>query len=254
MDLKLRLAHKLQFHMLPRDVPPESLVTIAAVLESYCHLSGDLFGWETLPDGRFLLWILDLAGHGVQAGLASAVLKVILERTPERGRLGTLVGRLSESLAACVREPFTSLFATGFFIVIEPDGAASYVSAGHPPMLVRSRERYLRELRSNALPIGMFPEREYPVKRLRLAPGETLLLYTDGVVEAESGAGEPFGLDRLRKLLRTEFDAPEQLTGRFYERLAGHQDMDRLADDVTIVAATLGPALAGRPDSGEPAR
>ena len=58
MDLKLRLAHKLQFHLLPRDLPPGSGIRVSAVLESYCHMSGDLFGWERVDGDQVLVWIV----------------------------------------------------------------------------------------------------------------------------------------------------------------------------------------------------
>jgi serine phosphatase RsbU (regulator of sigma subunit) len=247
MDLKLRLAHKLQFRMLPRDTPPESPLRIAAVLESYCHLSGDLFGWESFPDGRFLLWIVDLSGHGVRSGLASAVLKVILDHAPGRSRVGDLVGRLNAALAECVREPFHNLYATGVFLMLGRDGSAEFVSAGHPPVLVRSRDKELRELRSNTLPIGMFPGHDYAVETTRLDRGDTLLLFTDGVLEAANAQGETFGLDRLRRSLLPDFDAPEIASHRLYRQLSRHQDMDRLHDDVSLVVATWdGEAYAGR--------
>ena len=87
MDLKLRLAHRLQYHLLPTEVPADAPLSIAAVLESYCHLSGDLFSWDMLPDGNFLIWIVDVAGHGLETGLASAVLKVIIDSLRDQGRV-----------------------------------------------------------------------------------------------------------------------------------------------------------------------
>ncbi len=183
MDLSLRLAHKLQFYMLPREVPREAPVSIAAVLESYCQLSGDLFGWELLSDGRFLLWIVDLAGHGVRAGIASAVLKILVDNLRQRGRVGSLVMELNETFVGCLREDKSNLYATAFFMALSGDGSACYTSAGHPPVLLRKDNGRIEELSSNGLPIGMFPDRRYAAREIRLEPGDTLLLYTDGVLE-----------------------------------------------------------------------
>ena len=69
MDPALRLGHRLQFDLLPRHLPEGSPLRIAAVLESYCHLSGDLLGWR-LEEDELFLWIADVSGHGVRAGLA----------------------------------------------------------------------------------------------------------------------------------------------------------------------------------------
>lgn len=237
MELDLRLAHKLQFHLLPRDVPPEAPVTIAAVLESYCHLSGDLFGWEMLADGKFLVWIVDVSGHGVQSGLASATLSVIIDNLHDRSHVEALVGQLNDALNRCARSD--SLYATGFFMAVDADGSASYTSAGHPAVLVRDGDRKLHELKSNSRPIGMLPDQRYAVDETCLAPGDTLLLYTDGVLEGTDRAGQEFGIARLRDILQNARGRPEELTGALYRAIAGHQDMAKLDDDVTFLAMRM---------------
>lgn len=239
METRLRLAHKLQFHMLPRSVPPDAPLSIAAVLESYCHLSGDLFGWETLADGQFLIWIVDVSGHGVRAGLASAILKVLVDHLHQRGHVDSLVAELNGTFGACLREDKGNLFATGFFLVLSGDGSASYASAGHPPMLVRRATGAIEELGSTGLPLGMFPDCRPSATRVGLDPGDMLLLYTDGVVETVGKDGELFGLDRVRTILVPDVDGPRSLTSDLYRAIADHQDMARLNDDVTFVAARM---------------
>jgi len=238
MELKLRLAHKLQFHLLPRSVPPDAPVSVAAVLESYCHLSGDLFGWEMLADGRFLIWIVDLSGHGVQAGLASAMLKVIIDNLRERGRVSSLVAELNAALSRCARSD--SLFATGFFLVVGRDGSASFTSAGHPAVLVRDPDGNLRELRSNSGPVGIFPEQRYVAEETRFSEGETLLFYTDGLLEASDDQEREFGTERIRGVLLQDRDnEPEAITSALYKAVAAHQDMAKLDDDITFLAARI---------------
>ena len=239
METRLRLAHKLQFHMLPRSVPPGSPLAIAAVLESYCHLSGDLFGWENLSDDKFLIWIVDVSGHGVRAGLASAILKVLVDHLRQRGRVDALVAELNGTFGGCLREDKGNLFATGFFMVLAGDGSASYASAGHPPMLLRRAAGSIEELGSTGLPIGMLPDCRPAAMSIRLAPGDTLLLYTDGVVETVGEDGELFGVDRVRSILVPEIDGPRSLTAELFRSIAEHQDMAHLNDDVTFVAARM---------------
>ncbi len=237
MELKLRLAHELQYHLLPRDLPPDSPLRIASVLESYCHLSGDLFGWETLPDGRLLLWIVDMAGHGVRAGLTSAVLKLLLKRTTARGDIGSILNALNASLHGCTKERARGRFATGFFAAFSRDGSARYASAGHPPVLLRRADGRIEELPSIDLPLGMFERTEYGHADFRLERGDTLLLYTDGLVESSGRDGEFFGLERLRGLLDRERDEPEDVTEAIYRAIGAWQDLDLLDDDVTFLAA-----------------
>jgi hypothetical protein len=88
MDETLRLGHAVQFHLLPRGLPPDTPVDAAAVLESYCLLSGDLFGWRGEGNGTLTLWLIDVSGHGVRAGFARRLdVPLRHRRLPEdRGR------------------------------------------------------------------------------------------------------------------------------------------------------------------------
>lgn len=239
MDPDLRLAHKLQFSMLPREVPPGAPVSIAAVLESYCHLSGDLFGWEMLADGRFLVWIVDVSGHGLRAGLSSAVLKVLIDNLRQRGRVAMLAQELNDIFVACLREEASSLFVTAHFLALASDGSACYTSAGHPPVLLRRRNARIEELPSTDIPLGMFANHRYSSRDLFIEPGDTMLLYTDGVVETVNEKGEFFGLDHLRGFVRSETRPPRALTAALYRRITAHQDMKTLNDDVTFLAARM---------------
>ena len=148
---------------------------------------------------------------------------------------------LNETFAGCLRNDKGNLFATGFFMALSDDGSACYTSAGHPPMLLRRENGQIEELPANGLPIGMFSGRRYTAKEVRLKPGDTLLMYTDGLVETTNTEGEFFGLDRLRGHLQPKIDTPRSLTDSLYRTIAQYQDMAKLDDDVTFVAAKMGP-------------
>jgi len=236
MDLKLRLAHELQYRLLPRELPPGAPVSIAAVLESYCHLSGDLFGWEMLRDGKLMIWIADMAGHGVRAGLASAVLRVLIGNLPRCGQVSSFVSRLNRVFHDCIRPEHNSLYATVFIMTLDRSGHAVYCSAAHPPILVRRTAGGIEELASLDRPVGLFADTNYRSRELRLDAGACVLLYTDGLVEATGWDGEPFGRQRLRKLLVDNATGPQQLTEAVYQEITSRQDIDKLEDDVTFLA------------------
>ena len=239
MDLKLRLAHELQYRLLPRELPPGSPVSIAAVLESYCHLSGDLFGWEMLHDGKLLIWIADMAGHGVRAGLASAVLRVLIGNLRQREQVDLLVGELNRVLHDCIRPEHRSLYVTAFMMTLDGDGHTVYCSAAHPPILVRRSAGAIEELARLDGPIGLFADTTYRSQELQLESGACVLLYTDGLVEASGRDNEPFGLHRLRRLLADETGPPQKLTQAIYDEITSRQDIDKLDDDVTFLAIQL---------------
>ena len=110
------------------------------------------------------------------------------------------------------------------------------------PRVVRCSCPHMCYLRSNGLPIGMFPDCRPAATEARLGPGDMLLLYTDGVIETEGSGGELFGLERVRGHLAPGHDGPRSLTADLYRAIADHQDMARLSDDVTFVAARMEPA------------
>jgi sigma-B regulation protein RsbU (phosphoserine phosphatase) len=241
MDLKLQLAHKLQYHLLPAEVPVAAPVRIAAVLESFCHLSGDLFGWRMMANGGFLIWIVDMSGHGLETGLTSAVVKAIIDSLGDESRVHEMVSQVNEALGHCVRPGGRAIFATGFFMTLAADGTAEFCSTGHPPTLVTGSHGELRELSSNSLPIGMFTDREFVAEETYISEGDTLFLYTDGLIELASPDGESFGLRRLREVLQGTPREPKELTESIYERIDRDHDMARLEDDVTFIAAQMIP-------------
>jgi sigma-B regulation protein RsbU (phosphoserine phosphatase) len=239
MSDDLRMAHQLQFHLLPRSLPEDAPIAVAAVLESYCHLSGDLFGWERLRDGRFLIWAADVSGHGVRSGLCATVVKILIDRARERGQVAGLVAELNRSLEACTRDRNEPLFATGFFLSLDDAGRGTYCSAGHPPTLLRRHDGKLEQLEALGAPFGLLADRKYTQGDVRLERGDALLMYTDGLVETKSREGEEFGLDRVTNLFSRDFDAPEEMTGSIYREIASRQDLPRLEDDVTFLVARL---------------
>jgi sigma-B regulation protein RsbU (phosphoserine phosphatase) len=239
MEEKLRLAHYLQYHLLPKQVPEGAPLSIAAVLEAYCHLSGDLFGWRWTRDGEFLIWIVDLAGHGFEIGLSCAVIKAIIDSLEDVESVEDLVGELNDSLMQSVRDEHSTLFATGFFMTLTSDGEARYCSAAHPPALCADREGGLRALDVISKPIGMFRGQRFESRKIRLEPDETLFLYTDGLIELTTRSGEQFGQARLRQFLERAQREPQALTALLYREIARDHDLTSLDDDVTYLAARL---------------
>lgn len=239
MDETLRAAHQLQFQLLPRELPAGAPVRIAAVLESYCHLSGDLFGWEELSGGGFLMWILDVAGHGVRAGICSALVKILVDHARRRRDLVGLLTTLNQTMNACVRDEHGNLFVTGFFWAMDRDGHTAYASGGHPPVLIRRRSGEVEAVTSGAPPIGILPDLDFRSEEIDLSSGDALLLYTDGLIESAGPDGEPFGIDRLRDVFAAPFDRPEEMTARLYRALSQNQDLALLDDDITFFVAAL---------------
>ena len=239
MDDALLLGHLVQYMLLPRDLPENSPVKIAAMLESYCHLSGDLFGWQPTSDNGIMVWLLDVSGHGVRAGFAAVIFKLLLADTDPNIGLSQFVGEIEQRFLQ-LRNPEDEgcLYATGLFLKIGQGGEVEYISAGHPPMLLK-RPNEIGVLNRTGLPMGLFPEMEKTSRRFQLKKEEVLLLFSDGLSDLEDQNGKVLGLDRISSLLSESPMDQVQVVSNITDAIAGFHDLKRLNDDLSLMAIQL---------------
>lgn len=239
MDDGLRLAHQLQFDLLPRSLPATSPISISALLESYCHLSGDLLGWRA-EDDELLVWIADVSGHGVRAGLAAAVFYV-LSADIEPGLSPTAATHRLSARMLEARNPQDdrALFATSFWARFGREGRMTFCSAGHPPMLRRRAGGGLEKLESTGPPIGMFEDAVFAQETRVLDPDDLLLLFTDGLIEATNAEGSELGLEWIERLLEKTSGAAGATTREVYRALSDCTDRSSMEDDLTLLALQL---------------
>lgn len=225
--------------LLWQQVPPLTFATdtfvVSAVLEPCYEVGGDAFDYA-LDGNRLTLAVLDGVGHGLPATLTTSVALAAL-RAARRGGLG--LAELAGAMDAALRSQWTDgRFVTA--VLAEADletGRLRYVNAGHPAPVLLRRGRAVRALTGGRrLPLGLAPAATEP-DEVRLEPGDRLLLYTDGVTEARSPAGEMFGLARLADLAERHsgsgLPAPETLR-RLIRAVAAHADgLSR--DDASLV-------------------
>ncbi len=235
MDPALRLGHRLQFDLLPRHLPEESPLRIAAVLESYCHLSGDLLGWR-LEEDELFLWIADVSGHGVRAGLAAATLYFLIDDVEQGLAPAVFAQRVNERmLAARSSEDRKALFATAVWLRAGADGRVTYASSGHNPMLLLRSTGEVELLPSTGTPVGLLAHQTFENRRFKLDENDGLCLFTDGLVEASSPDEEEYGTDRLAEVVRRRSGSPTDLTRAIYRAVRDHQATSLLDDDLTYM-------------------
>lgn len=227
---ELETARRIQSSLLPRRMPEVRGLAVAARYLPMADVGGDLYDFLAADPERVGILVSDVSGHGVPAALIASMVKVALAAQAEHASDPAAV------LAGMNRILHGNLergFVTAAYIYMDGE-TATYASAGHPPVLVL-REGQVEELRQESLPLGRFRQAEYRNGELRLAPGDRLLLYTDGVTEALSPAGEPFGDERLRDLVAS---SPDDILGRL-AGWTGRRTGEPLDDDVTIVVAEV---------------
>lgn len=206
MEEELAIAKSIQDRLFPKRLPEIEGYELAASSEPTFHIGGDYYDAIELGDGRVLLAIADVSGKGVPAALLMSNVQATLRAlaSPEID-LAASAAKINEIIYA--NTDFNK-YATFFYGVLDPrTHTLEYTNAGHnPPILLRAGGE-IEMLEAGGLPVGLMPGSAYEQAVATLEPGDVLALYTDGVTEAESKAGEEYGPERLEALVREK--APE---------------------------------------------
>jgi sigma-B regulation protein RsbU (phosphoserine phosphatase) len=230
---ELEVAKELQQGLLPANAPELPDYRFAHSYRTANEVGGDYYDFLDLEDGRLALVVGDASGHGMAAGLlmaiANATLKTALDLDPEPSRVLAMLNR------ALARTGDRRAFMSLFYAVLDPaSGHLDFLCAGHPFPMLRRANGTIEELGSGALPLGLRDPLELQPASATLEPGDLLLLYSDGLVEAVRADGEAFGFERLRELLETAA-TPQAVHDRIlsaFDRFVGDA---ALHDDLTLV-------------------
>ncbi len=258
LEEELALARSIQQRLLPREVPRIESYEIAALNLPSRQISGDYYDFVPMDEGRIGVVISDVSGKGMGASLLASNLQASLR---------ALAGNHS-SPSAILRAVNTTLyastdsdrFATLFLAALEPrQRRLIYSSAGHNPPLLSRADGSCVWLEDGATPLGAFDGMDYPETTVTLEAGDVLVLYTDGVTEAEDPQDRQFGIEGLQEIVCRHHDRPaEELTHALKDAVFAHVGPNRgsaernAGDDLTIVVLrVLGDettdATGGRP-------
>jgi len=231
---ELEVARELQADLLPRAAPALAGWQFAHSYRTAAAVGGDYYDFSPLDDRRLALAVGDASGHGMAAGLvmaiANATLKTALDLDPAPCRVAAVLNRTLCSTGS--RRTFLSLF----YALLDPaSGRLEHVGAGHPFPLLLRRSGEIEELGQGGLPLGLRQTLAPATGEATLAPGDVLVLFTDGLVEATDAAGErAFGFERLTALVRSG-GSPRAIHDRVLAAFDAHVGGEPLRDDVTLV-------------------
>ena len=194
---ELNLARSVQLAILPQQFPNEPSWAAHACMHPARELGGDFYDCFALPDGRHGVLVADVSGKGVGAAFFMAVSRTVLLDSALSVRTPAQVLALANDLL-CARNPM-DLFVTACYGLFDPqDGSFEYASAGHHPPLVRRHNGVVETLPTTKdMALGVLNDMQYSEHSTRLHPGDTLLMYTDGVTEAFSPQEIAYGEERL---------------------------------------------------------
>jgi sigma-B regulation protein RsbU (phosphoserine phosphatase) len=208
-ERELILAQETQESLLPRFLPQFENFRIRAFNNPTRYVGGDFYDFLELSSGEWTGVLADVSGKGMSAALLSSM---VLGALRMEFRAGTqpqeILNRVNRLL--CEKSlPFQ--FVTLFLFVLAQNGAGQFISAGHnPTYLFRSATGTIEELISDAYFLGMFDFASYQTRKFHLGAGDILVVYSDGLTEAENPQGEMFGEERLLEVIRREAPSGSQ--------------------------------------------
>jgi phosphoserine phosphatase RsbU/P len=237
MEEELKTTYVIQSRLLPAAPPAIDGYSIAGVNRPCRTVSGDYFDYLVRPDGRLYFIVADVAGKGITAALMMASLatafNIFASGDPSPAAL------LRQLNAALQPKLAPNKFITLFMGILDPaTGKVDFANAGHcPPLWIRAGG--VEELKITDVVLGLFPHAVYHDQSTVLAPGDSLVLFTDGIVEAESEAGEELGSEATLAIVQ---DLHTTRAGDIVKHLEAsvlaHCGTRPLGDDVTIMAMT----------------
>jgi serine phosphatase RsbU (regulator of sigma subunit) len=239
----LEIARQIQQSMLPRGAFQAAGVEAFGITRPANTVGGDFYDILQLPDGRVLLALGDVAGKGSPAALLMALLLAMMRTLVDEGFEGAaLAERLNVQVA---RHAPRSRFVTLFVSVLNPaTGELVYVNAGQNPPLVRRTDGVYEHLRAGGIALGMFDHATYTTGATRLNPGDVLVMYSDGITEAENDADQPFDEAGLQAIIDNRgWASAKELAWATFVAVEQHAGSRRLLDDLTMLAVRRLPPL-----------
>jgi PAS domain S-box-containing protein len=198
IEQELRVARLIQQTLLPKSVPELEGHEIAVYYQPAREVGGDFYDFLQLPDGRLGLIVGDVSGKGVPAAIVMAITRTMLRAAYPLGSPGEILEQANNILWP---ELPPNMFVTCLVALLDSrTGRLQYANAGHGLPYLRHAGG-VSELRARGMPLGLMPNMSYEEKEVTLEPGESVLLYSDGLVEAHNPRREMFGLPRLRALV-----------------------------------------------------
>src|SRR5438874_504913 len=242
LEQEINIARDIQQALLPRNFPDTPNFCVTGVNFPCLSVGGDYFDVFRVSDGRTAFVIADVSGKG----LGAAILTTMLQGALSGMTLGTDPARVFNHVNRFLCEHSeVGRYATVFFGLLDNDGHLEFINAGHPsPILIR-RGAAEEAFTEGSYPVGLVPEAQYTAACLKLEPGDTLVLFTDGVTEAMDPEEQLFGVPRLRQVLTGQMQCPlEQLQKCVLEAVENFTRGARQADDLTLLIVRYRAAAA----------
>jgi serine phosphatase RsbU (regulator of sigma subunit) len=240
IEQELRIARLIQQTLLPKSLPQLPGYEVAAYYQPAREVGGDFYDFLELEDGRLGLVVGDVTDKGIPAALVMATTRTVLRASAQRlFSPGEVLRQANEALVTDIPP---NMFITCLYAILEPEsGHLVYANAGHDLPYRRRRKRdhsggEAEELRARGMPLGLMSGMNYEEKEIWVGEGESVLFYSDGLVEAHNSRYEMFGFPRLQQLVGAHRLGGSSLIGFLLSELSRFTgDGWEQEDDITLV-------------------
>jgi len=234
LEQEINIARDIQQALLPKNFGDYPHLAVAGCNFPCLSVGGDYFDVFPLEDRRTAFLIADVSGKGLGAALLTQLLQGALSALT----LGTDPVRVFNHLNRFLcNHAEVGRYATMFFGILDEQGSLDYINAGHPsPILIRRNGCPEEAFTEGSFPVGLVPEAEYSTACVKLDPGDTLVLFSDGVTEAMDPQEELFGVPRLKQFLIGHNETPlDELQKLLLESVENFARGASQADDLTLL-------------------
>ena len=203
LDKELSIARQIQTSILPQAMPKVGSLALAARYQPMTAVAGDFYDFVEIDDKRLGVLVADVSGHGVPAAMIASMVKVALAaQRAHAERPGSVLAGMNTALFGRL----AGQYVTASYLFIDAGlGVIRYAAAGHPPMFRLARRSLdVHEVENNGLALGFFETASYDEIELALEAGDRLLLYTDGMIEAENASQDFFGPERVKSAVAAD--------------------------------------------------
>lgn len=238
---EMELARQIQLSLLPTAPPDVPGVKFGGCCVPAAHVGGDYYDYYRRDNGVVDLVVADVSGHSIGAALMTAEVRSVLHAEVHSfGSAGAILGALNDILYDDLNQ--AGLYLTLFYVKYDTQTRIlTYANAGHvPPLLSRGNEAACRELDAEGLLIGVRKGVAFEEGEIQLQTGDLLILYTDGVTEAQNESGDMFGRGRLCDIMHAmQQEPPRAIIDAVLREVAAFTGSTVQEDDVTMVVMTV---------------
>jgi serine phosphatase RsbU (regulator of sigma subunit) len=233
IEEELDVARRIQHSLMPRHLPTEGWFVVCGSSESSHQVGGDYYDVVAIGPEVWSLVVADVSGKGVSSALLASFLQGAFLSASSTTDIPEVLSRINTFLSDRSEH---GKYATMFYSKLDSAGRLTYANAGHCPSLLVRMTGKIERLEANSMPVGLMPGAAFELDHRDLEPGDRIVLYTDGVTEAQNEAGDFFGRKRLREAVQKAGSANcTDLHAAIHQAILDFTAGAEQADDLTLV-------------------